>query len=316
VPAVPVVYPTPLSSRSAVLNPSFEREGVWQVSDAGARSLRVRRTVSAARAGAHSLELSNSAAGEDDYVFQNLAVKPNTEYSVSAWVNARVFHLPAASGRGLLVWDAQDGLVYQPPLTSGTNGWRRLSVTFATRANATELQIRLYAPYGQILWDAVRLVARGAGGFPAVRVVPLSPAPSRSFGALVPTLVSQPLPGRRFVVGLWLEGLRPGRIGVLVYEFRPGATSHYVVKTAVPATPGWHHYTFSVRLKGSWLGGGMYVYRQTSPAAKTWFAVRGVTVRPGGPHGRGLARRRDRRRRRWSRVHRLPHRRSADLRTA
>ena len=128
-------------------------------------------TVLAARVGAHSLELSNSAPGEDAYVFQNLAVRPKTKYSVRAWVNARALRQPAAGGRGLLVWDAQDGLVYTMPLTSRTNGWRRLSFTFVTKASAKDVQLRLYAPQGRVLWDGVRLArgpiepsSRAAGG--------------------------------------------------------------------------------------------------------------------------------------------------------
>jgi hypothetical protein len=109
----------------------------------------------------------------------------------------------------------------------------------------------------------------------AVRV---NPTKAGSYGALVPTLVSQPPPGRRIVVGLWLKG--PGRapIGVEVDEFRPGATSVYVVNTLVPATATWHHYTFTARVTGSWLGLGMYVYRQANGAGDTWFALRGLTA--------------------------------------
>jgi hypothetical protein len=153
-----------------VANPSFEGSlRAWGVN--GPHSLRLQPTASAARVGAHSLELSNSAPGEDAYVFQNLAVRPKTKYSVSAWVNARALSQPAAGGRGLLVWDAQDGLVYTMPLTSRTNGWRRLSFTFVTKANAKDVQLRLYAPQGRVLWDGVRLArgpiepsSRAAGG--------------------------------------------------------------------------------------------------------------------------------------------------------
>jgi hypothetical protein len=160
--AVPpqVVPPTRPAFPKAVLDPGFEASSrAWASS--GARSLRVLRRGLHARAGRHSLELSNSAVGKDAYVFQDLALRPNTEYSVSAWVNARAMHRPAAGGRGLLIWDAQDGLVYTVPLASRTEGWRRLSFKFQTRAHARDVQIRLYAPEGRVLWDAVRVAARG-----------------------------------------------------------------------------------------------------------------------------------------------------------
>ena len=66
--------------QTRVANPSFESSSSpWHVNDAGGRALRVRRTESGVHTGSHSLELSNTAAGEDAYVFQNLAVKPKTK---------------------------------------------------------------------------------------------------------------------------------------------------------------------------------------------------------------------------------------------
>ena len=150
-----------------------------------------------------------------------------------------------------------------------------LAVAFAnTHAygslTAPDLDLGPWTPHASNLVH----VPRGKKGF-AVRV---SPAARGSYGALVPTLVLQPPPGRRFVVGLWLKGSRGDRIGVEVDEFSPGATSVYVVQTTVPATARWHHFTFNGRVKGRWLGLGMYVYRQNNGAARTWFAVRDLTV--------------------------------------
>jgi hypothetical protein len=150
---------------SRVTNPSFEKSlHGWEVNRAGGRALHALGTASAARTGTHSLELLNSRAGEDAYAFQNLAVKSKTRYAVTAWVNARALRLPAAGGRGLLVWDAADGLLYTVPLTHTTNGWKRLSFRFPTRAHAGDIQIRLYAPEGRVLWDDVQLGVRGPAG--------------------------------------------------------------------------------------------------------------------------------------------------------
>lgn len=112
----------------------------------------------------------------------------------------------------------------------------------------------------------------------AVRATPLTPAKPGSYGVLVPTLLPSPPSGRRFVVGLWLKGASPGRVGVSVDEFSPGATSVYVIQTTVPVTRRWRHFTFKGRVKGSWLGLGMYVYRPTGIGRRTWFEVRGLTV--------------------------------------
>ena len=145
-----------------------------------------------------------------------------------------------------------------------------LAVAFAhTHAYATSQSP--WAPYRSKLVN----VLRGKESGFAVRVIPVKRG---TYGALVPTLVSQPPPGRRFVLGLSLKGTRGGPIGVELDEFRPGATSVYLVDTTVPATARWHHFTFSGRVKGSWLGLGMYVNRQTGHAPMTWFAVRDPTV--------------------------------------
>ena len=148
-----------------VTNPSFERSlRGWEVNRAGGRALQVRGTASAAHSGTHSLELLNSKPDQDAYAFQNLTVRSKTTYAVSAWVNARALRLPAAAGRGLLVWDAQDGRLYTVPLTRSTNGWTHLAFTFPTRAHAADIQIRLYAPKGRVLWDDVQFGARGHAG--------------------------------------------------------------------------------------------------------------------------------------------------------
>jgi hypothetical protein len=108
--------------------------------------------------------------------------------------------------------------------------------------------------------------------------VKVSPAAAGSYGVLVPTLVSDPTPGHRFSVGLWLRGARPGRIAVTIDEFRPDAASVYLVNTSVPATTRWRHFTFRGRVQGRWLGLGMYVSRQANGGLKKWFEVRKLTV--------------------------------------
>ena len=143
-----------------VTNPSFETSlRGWGAG--GSRAVHLLRTSSAAHGGRHSLQLSNSKAGEDAYAFQNLVVKRRTEYSLTAWLDARALREPAVGGRGVLIWDAQDATLYTVPLTGPTNGWKRISFTFPTRAKAKDIQIRLYAPEGRVLWDSVRLTPRG-----------------------------------------------------------------------------------------------------------------------------------------------------------
>jgi hypothetical protein len=92
-----------------------------------------------------------------------------------------------------------------------------------------------------------------------------------AYGVVVPTLVSQPPPGSTLVLGLWLRGLGHGPIQVLVDEFPSG---HDIIAAAVPATRRWHHYTFRARVKGRWLGLGLYVGRSVNGVGSRRFAVR------------------------------------------
>jgi hypothetical protein len=128
-----------------------------------------------------------------------------------------------------------------------------------------------YVPHAANL---TRIPSRRGGGL-AFRV---TPTVGGSYGALVPTLTSDPPPGRKFVVGLSLRGSRPGRIAVVIDEFAPGATSVYVVNTTVPATARWHHFTFRGRVRGRWLGLGMYVSRVAEGSDGKWFEVRDLTA--------------------------------------
>lgn len=122
----------------------------------------------------------------------------------------------------------------------------------------------------------VRLVRRKEHSF-SVRFERAGKGRRGAYGALVPTLVANPKSGRKYSIGLWLKGSRPGRIGVTLDEFAPGATSVYLVSTTVRATRGWRHYTFGAPVKGTWLGLGMYVYR-IDRRRRTWFAVRNLSV--------------------------------------
>ena len=122
----------------------------------------------------------------------------------------------------------------------------------------------------------VRLPRRKEHSF-SVRFEPAGKGGRATYGALVPTLVPQPKSGSRYVVGLWLKASPPGPIGVEVDELSPAATSVYLVNTTVRATRSWRHFTFDARVKGTWLGLGMYVYR-IDRGHRTWFAVRDLTA--------------------------------------
>ncbi len=154
-----------------------------------------------------------------------------------------------------------------------------LGVAFAgTHASVASGPANRLAPWTPYHSTLVAVPLRKPRGF-AVRVSPatngLGAGPS--YGAVVQTLVSNPVPGRRYAVGLWLRGIRPGLIGFEFNEFR-GTESVYPFQTTFPATTRWHHYTFRVRVKGDWLGLAIYVYRPSTAGRRTWFELRGLTV--------------------------------------
>ena len=170
---------------STITNPSFEQNGAWQINDWGARSLQVSRTVSEHRSGSHSLELTETASAQDDYVLENLSTKPSTQYTLSAWVwSAGTTASASEASRGLFVWDSRDGLTFDASIGAPTSGWKRLAVSFKTRRRGTEIQIRLYAPKGRVYWDDVNLVVdtHKVEQTIATPVAPLSVAPTTILG--------------------------------------------------------------------------------------------------------------------------------------
>jgi len=150
-----------------------------------------------------------------------------------------------------------------------------LGVAFATtHASSVGASIgNPVAPWEPHASKLVKVPHGKKGGF-AVLVLP---AARGSFGALASTLVANP-PERRFVVGLWLRAARPGPVAVTLDEFRPDANSVYLVNTTVQATAKWQYFRFRGRVKGTWLGLGMYVSREAGPGLRSRFALRGPTV--------------------------------------
>lgn len=163
---------------SAVVNPSFEKSGAWIPVDSNSVSMRMRQAASEHRFGSHSLELIDAASGANDYVYQMLSVAPFRRYTVRAWINARRSVPVTKQDRGLFLWDVQDGLLYNVPLRR-TKGWKHLSFSFTTAAEARDVQIRLYASQGRVYWDDVRLFP---GTDAATSTSPTAPSSTRAPG--------------------------------------------------------------------------------------------------------------------------------------
>lgn len=153
-----------------------------------------------------------------------------------------------------------------------------LALAFATTHASSSPNLSItnrFAPWVPKYHSKLALFPEGKGGGVAVHVEPRWVG---TYGAVVPTVVSQPPPRSTVLVRLELRG--PGRspIRVVVDEF-PAGPNPDIVSTTVPATRRWHRYTFRARITGEWLGLGMFVGRDTNGRASRWFAARRLTVK-------------------------------------
>jgi hypothetical protein len=151
---------TPSLPRS-LQDTGFESPGTWQLKGPPGPTLLSSRTAGHALAGAYSLKLVNSAEGADAYAYQEVTMAPRRVYVVEPVVDASNLIAPAASARGLLVWDVSEGFVYTTDLEGATRGWRRLSVGLISGSTIGPVEVRLYAPMGTVYWDDVRYLDLG-----------------------------------------------------------------------------------------------------------------------------------------------------------
>lgn len=144
-----------------------------------------------------------------------------------------------------------------------------------TSSGATPTTANPFLPWVPKYHSTLRLLPRTKGGGIAVQALPRWIG---EYGAVVPTLAAQPPPGSTVVVHLRLRAPGQAPIRILIDEFPAGANPN-LVDTTVPASARWRRYTFRARVKGRWLGLGMFVGRDTDGRASKWFAVRGLAVR-------------------------------------
>lgn len=91
--------------------------------------------------GNRSLLISYSDSGGDSGMYEYVAVKPNTQYMVSAWVKSE--ELQAANGPRISVSDAYNSKLFAlTEETIGTTPWHRLEASFQTGPETELLAIR------------------------------------------------------------------------------------------------------------------------------------------------------------------------------
>ncbi len=154
-----------------IANPGFESGalGAWSCS-AGTGSV----AGSPVHTGSYALKGAASSS-DTAQCSQTVAVKPNTKYTLSAWVQGNYVYL-GATGSGVT-----DPATWTP----GGAAWQQLSTSFTTGAATTSVSVYLHGWYGQGAYAADDVVLSGPGG--TSTTPPASPSPSAS-----PTASSSP----------------------------------------------------------------------------------------------------------------------------
>ncbi|WP_030202139.1 chitinase [Streptomyces sp. NRRL S-87] len=127
-------------------------------------------------AGAAALKATPS--GQDNArCSQTVTVRPNSTYTLSAWVQGSYVYL-GATGTG-----TSDASTWTP---GGTGAWQKLSTTFTTGANTTQVTVYTHGWYGQPAYLADEFSVfgpDGGGGTDPGPTVPGAPAGLSAAGA-------------------------------------------------------------------------------------------------------------------------------------
>ncbi|MGW2367594.1 chitinase [Streptomyces sp. NPDC001667] len=136
-----------------VKNPGFE-SGLsnWTCSSDSGTTV-----TSPAHSGTSALK-ATPAGSDDAQCAQTVTVRPNSSYTLSAWVQGSYVYL-GASGTG-----TTDVSTWTP----SASGWQQLSTTFSTGANTTSVTVYTHGWYGQPAYvaDDVALTGPGDPGGP------------------------------------------------------------------------------------------------------------------------------------------------------
>lgn len=139
------------AAANLVANPGFESGSLsgWSCSSAGA--------VTSGDAHGGTYALTGTPAGQDNArCTQTVTVKPNSAYTLTAWVKGAYTYL-GATGTG-----TGDPSTWTP--TSGV--WTQLSTKFTTGASTTSVTIYLHGWYGQPAYRADDVILDGPGTTP------------------------------------------------------------------------------------------------------------------------------------------------------
>ncbi|WP_051055368.1 MULTISPECIES: glycosyl hydrolase family 18 protein [Kitasatospora] len=129
---------SPTSGGGIVVNPGLETGALspWTCAGSGGAA------VSGGHTGSYALQ-GNASAGDTAQCQQVVTVKPNTTYTLSAWVKGNYTYLGVTgSGADSSTW------------TPGGSAWTKLSTKFTTGASVTSVTVWVHGWYGQGAYQA------------------------------------------------------------------------------------------------------------------------------------------------------------------
>ncbi|MEU7369171.1 chitinase [Streptomyces hygroscopicus] len=156
---------TPAGAAAANLaqNPGFESGLSGWTCSAGSGS-----TVASPVHGGSAALKATPAGTDNARCAQTVAVRPNSSYTLTAWVQGSYVYL-GASGTG-----TTDVSTWTP----SASGWQQLSTSFTTGANTTSVTVYTHGWYGQPAYYADDISLTGPGGDPGNPGDPVPGAPS------------------------------------------------------------------------------------------------------------------------------------------
>jgi chitinase len=152
---VTVVAP-PAAAANLLANAGFETGNLsgWSCSSGSV-------VTSPVRSGSYALA-GNATASDNARCTQTVSVKPNTAYTVSAWVRGNPVYLGVTGG---------------PSTWTGASAYTQLSLTFTSGASQTSAQLYLHGWYGAGTYNADDVVLDGpGGGTPGTPATPGNPS--------------------------------------------------------------------------------------------------------------------------------------------
>ncbi|WP_415860282.1 carbohydrate binding domain-containing protein [Streptacidiphilus alkalitolerans] len=204
-----------------------------------------------------SSALKATPAGQDDaQCTQTISVQPNSQYTLSAYVQGSYVYLGATGTGG-----SSDPSTWTP----GNTSYGQLSVAFTTGASTTSVTVYLHGWYGQPTYyaDDVSLTGPGGSSPPPTTAPPTTAPPTTAPPTTAPpttappttappttapptttppgsTCATKPRPAGKVLQGYWenwdgaLNGVHPGLGWIPITDSRIAAHGYNVINAAFP----------------------------------------------------------------------------------